>query len=251
MEFTKRAGEVRDLIFRERHSTLSTISKKLAGWPFGSIAPYATTSAGEPIVMISEIAEHTRNLRADARASLLISDSRAIDDPQAGGRATLIGYAMPVPAPFLDDARRRYLELFPNSASYFEAHDFTLFQIKLTEVRYIGGFGDIHWIPREEVIDSFADSVLDPLSAHAQMICDHMNEDHADALIMFAEKLADIQADSARMIHADSVGFDFIAVRGGTHRHVRVAFPEPATSPEGARKAMVNLVRQVRSNKAE
>ena len=149
---TKQSEEVRALLQKERNAVLCTISKKIEGWPFGSISPYTATSTGEPIILISEIAEHTRNLRADARVSLIVQDSNAIKDPQAGARATLIGYAMPVPEPYLEDASRRYLQLFPNSASFFDAHDFTLFQIKVSKVRFIGGFGEIYWLDRHEII---------------------------------------------------------------------------------------------------
>src|SRR5215216_2986135 len=112
MSISKQSQEVRALIRSERNAVLCTLSKRNAGWPFGSIAPYAITSAGEPIILISEIAEHTRNIRADARVSLLIQDSAAMADPQAGARATLMGYAMPVPRIYLEDARSRYLTLY-------------------------------------------------------------------------------------------------------------------------------------------
>src|SRR5262249_45262796 len=156
------------------------ISKKIAGWPFGSITPYTLTAAGEPIILISEIAEHTHNLRADARSSLLVQDSKALADPQAGARATLMGYAIPVSGPFLEDGRRRYLRFFPNSASYFEVHDFSLFKLVVTHVRFIGGFGEIYWLDGRQITTPGADSVNDPLAPDAEMICEHMNEDHPD-----------------------------------------------------------------------
>src|SRR5262245_57780674 len=177
----------RELVSREHNGMLCTLSLRLEGFPFGSVTPYALSSAGEPLILISEIAEHTRNLRADARVSLLVSDSRAADDPQAGARATLVGYAIPVSEPFLEDAGRRYLERVPQSASYFEAHDFTLFTIKVEQVRFIGGFGDIHWIDGREVVDLAAAVELDPIARHAEGICQHMNDDHGEAMIAYAK----------------------------------------------------------------
>ena len=225
---------------------LCTISKKIEGWPFGSISPYALTNAGEPVILISEIAEHTRNLRADARASLIVQDSNATEDPQAGARATLVGYAMPVPEPYVEDASRRYLQLFPNSASFFDAHDFTLFQIKVSKVRFIGGFGEIYWLDRHEIIAADADSNVDPVAAHAEMICDHMNEDHADALIMYAAAFAETQAESSRMISVDSRGFDMIAQAHGARKHLRIDFQSPVTTTEEVRAVMVEMVRCAR-----
>ena len=248
MESDKISAEIRALLAAERDGMLSTISKRMTGWPFGSITPYALTESGEPTILLSEIAEHTKNVRADTRASLLVRDSKASDDPQAGARATLVGYVIPTPGPFLDDARLRYLELFPNSSSYFGVHDFTLFQLKVLQVRYIGGFGEIHWVDGERIIGHAVGNAADPLARHAAGICAHMNKDHADALLLFAAKLGSIEADSAKMIDADSDGFDMIAVRNGAHMHLRIPFPERATTTEEARKAMVDLVRRVRAS---
>lgn len=248
---SKQSEEVRALLQKERNAVMCTISKKIEGWPFGSISPYAMTDEGEPIILISEIAEHTRNLRADARVSLIVQDSNAINDPQAGARATMIGYAMPVPAPYLEDASRRYLQLFPNSASFFDAHDFTLFQIKVSKVRFIGGFGEIYWLDRREIISTDTDSNIDPITAHAEMICDHMNEDHADALRMYAAAFAETQAESSRMISVDSRGFDMIAQAGGAHKHLRIDFQSPVTTTEEVRAAMVDMVRRARQIVAE
>jgi putative heme iron utilization protein len=247
MPTSKQGEEVRALLMSERNGVLCTLSKKMAGWPFGSITPYAVGAAGEPIILISEIAEHTRNLRADARASLLVQDSRASEDPQAGARVTLMGYAVPVPAAYADDAGRRYLELFPNSASYFQAHDFSLFRINITQVRYIGGFGEIYWLSGDEIGDLAEGDgpASDPLAAHARMICEHMNEDHADALVLYAAAFAGTEAGAARMIHVDSLGFDLIAVADG-HKHLRIDFPAAVSGTDEVRAVMVEMVRRAR-----
>lgn len=246
MPTSKQAQEARALIRSERNAVLSTLSKRIAGFPFGSIAPFAVSSAGEPIILISEIAEHTRNLRADSRASLLIQDSAAMADPQAGARATLMGYAMPVPLVYTDDARRRYLNLFPNSAGYFDAHDFSLFQIKVEQVRFIGGFGEIYWLDGGEVVDAAANLSIDPLAPQVAMICDHMNMDHADALRLYAAAFAGAQADAAKMIHVDRMGFDLVAVESGSHKHLRIDFPQPLVNSEQVRPVMVEMVRRAR-----
>jgi putative heme iron utilization protein len=243
---TSRPGdEVRALYGRERNAMLCTLSKKIDGWPFGSLTPYAVAATGEPIILISEIAEHTRNLREDARASLLVQDSQAADDPQAGARVTLMGYAIPVPPAFVEDARRRYLDLFPGSASYFEIHDFTLFQIKINRVRFIGGFGEIHWLDGGEVTTP-ADSKSDPLAPHAEMICNHMNEDHQEALRLYATAFAQTEADAAQMIHVDSQGFDMVAINAARHKALRIAFSRAVTTTDEVRAEMVEMVRRAR-----
>jgi putative heme iron utilization protein len=247
MESSKKVIEIRGLLDQERTGTLSTLSVKEPGWPFGSIAPYARLGSGEPVILISEIAEHTRNVRHDARISLLIQDSSALAKPQSGARVTLLGYAVPVPPPYLERARHLYSNRFPDSADYFSAHDFSLYTLITTEVRYIGGFGDIHWITGEALVDRSAESDINPLAPHASGICNHMNSDHDDSLVLMVERLAGIAAQSATMIHVDSEGFDVIAVQNGSHKHVRLAFEKPVLSPEESRGAMINLVQRARS----
>jgi len=235
------------MLARERNGVLSTLSVKETGWPFGSVTPYALFGSGEPIILISDIAEHTRNLRHDARVSLLVQDSHAIDRPQAGARITLMGYAIPVSPPYLDHARRLYSSSFPDSADYFSAHDFSLYSIVPTQIRYIGGFGDIHWVPPEALVNNAAESDVDPLAPQIPGISKHMNEDHADSLVLMAERLAGTLAQSAHMIHVDSQGFDVIAIHEGVHKYLRLSFAAPVASSEETRRAMVNLVRQART----
>jgi putative heme iron utilization protein len=246
MPITNQGEEVRALIDMERNGVLSTLSKRFRGWPFGSITPFTTSVSGEPLILISEIAEHTRNLRHDARTSLLVQDSRALEDPQAGARVTLIGYAVPVAGPYIDDARARYLKQFPNSAGYFDAHDFSLFRIQITDVRFIGGFGEIYWLKGEEVVDSARNSGIDPLAPHIASICDHMNQDHADALSLYGAAYAGLNSESARMIHVDGHGFDMVAQEQGNHRHLRIDFASPVTTTDEVRAAMIDLVKRAR-----
>ena len=237
--------EAREFIKAEHDGMLCTLSQKLDGWPFGSIAPYALTAAGEPLILISDIAEHTRNLRADARGSFLIQASNT-KDQQASARATLMGYAMPLSEPFLEDAERRYLEVVPSAASYFATHDFSFFKIQVSQVRFIGGFGNIHWIEGSEMIDRAAYETLDPLALHVAGICNHMNEDHQDAMLAYAKAFANTEADAAKMIHVDRAGFDMIAIKNNHHKAIRLNFTEPVTTPDEVRKTMVEMVRRAR-----
>src|SRR5882672_9838055 len=123
-----RGAPARALIQEEQHGVLCTISKKISGYPFGSVTPYALTADGEPTILISEIAEHTKNLRADPRVSLFIQESAFLNDTQSGRRITLMGLAEPVGSENVSDARARYLARFPNAEQYFSVHDFTLFK---------------------------------------------------------------------------------------------------------------------------
>jgi len=177
----------------------------------------------------------------------LVQESAAHGRPQAGARATILGYAIPVPLPYLDHARALYTGRFPDSADYFSAHDFSLYTIKATQIRYIGGFGDIHWLAGDALLDERREPGIDPLALHIAGICKHMNEGHADSLVLVSQRLAGVPAQSARMIHVDSNGFGFIAIHGGVHKYVRLPFAAPVSSSEDTRLAMVDLVRQARA----
>ncbi len=131
---------------------LCTLSQALDGWPFASLTPYAFAATGEPIILTSTLAEHTRNIYADPRVSLFIVDSEAAHNPQAGARLTLMGLADAIDGTSIEDARRRYLGRFPESESLFQMSDFTLFKLSIERARFIGGFGDIFWINSGELI---------------------------------------------------------------------------------------------------
>ena len=137
---------LRELLAAERHAVLATVSASRGGWPFASLAPYAVTDSGEPLLLLSDLAEHTRNLRADPRASLLIQDGGSLADPQAGPRVTILGQVEPVAEAELDTARRHYVARHPQAAEYVTMGDFRLYVLRVREARYIGGFGDMGWV---------------------------------------------------------------------------------------------------------
>jgi len=157
---------------------------------------------------------------------------------------------MPVPEPLLEDARRRYLALFPSASSYSSAHDFSLYQIKITDVRFIGGFGEIYWLSAGGLSEGKSDVNVNPLARHEAMICDHMNEDHKEALVLYASVFSGIEAERARMIHVDTGGFDLVALSAGNHIHARINFERPVHNTEEVRAAMVEMVKRARQARA-
>jgi putative heme iron utilization protein len=147
---------LRALLEAERHAVLATLSAHRAGWPFASVTPYALTPEGEPLLLLSDLAEHTRNVRSDARASLLIQDSASLEDPQAGARVTLIGQVEPVPAEAEPTARERYVGRHPQAVEYLAMADFHLFMLRVAEARFISGFGDMGWLQANQLRAAFA-----------------------------------------------------------------------------------------------
>lgn len=136
------ATEARQLLCEHRYGALSTISRKLAGFPFGSITPYLTDHDGSLLICISELAEHTKNIAHDPRVSL-ITHNQTSPEIQMQGRVTVIGNARR-----LADQQQpmaAYLRHFPEAADLMEL-DFAFYRIEPVAIRYIGGIGRIHWV---------------------------------------------------------------------------------------------------------
>jgi putative heme iron utilization protein len=226
--------EARDLLRRHNFGVLSTISVEMPGYPFGSVTPYAIDRRGEPVILISAIAQHTRNITRDRRVSLTALDANAREQ-QAASRLTLVADAVPVDEP--DELTRGvYLSHFPDAAGYFDFHDFSLYRLEVRRARFIGGFGKIHWVERADLIAE------NPLAAAEPGVLAHMNEDHAESLAAYCRAFLGVAPRSVVMSGIDAEGFDMLA----DGAHARVAFERPVATPEDARAALVALVRRAR-----
>ena len=140
------ARATRQLLRAHRYGALCTLSKKFEGHPFGSITPYLVEHDGCLLILISALAEHTKNIRHDPRVSL-ITHNQEDSHIQTQGRITVIGTASLVAD--RDHAGKRYLRYFPEAQTYFDMPDFQFYRIVPQTLRYIGGFGDIHWVKAE------------------------------------------------------------------------------------------------------
>ena len=138
----------RNLLLRETFGVLSTISIDVAGYPFGSVTPYCVDRAGSPVIYISPIAQHTKNIMADPRVSLTVVEKQDSDDVQAHGRVTCMGRAVQNDSD--RDAAERYFRHFPSSRQYDRTHAFSFFRLELIRIRFIGGFGQIFWVAPDE-----------------------------------------------------------------------------------------------------
>jgi heme oxygenase (biliverdin-IX-beta and delta-forming) len=222
----------RMLLKRQSVGVLSTHSVDVEGYPFGSIAPYVLNYDGEPTMLISDIAQHTRNIKRNNKVSLTIFDQCA-DDPQASSRLTWIGNAESVD-PSDTKIRHRYLRYFPSAESYFETHDFSLYCIRLRRARFIGGFGEIYWFEPDAML------LKNPFRETESGIVEHMNRDHKEALFHYCNLLNVTTADTVAMIGIDSEGFDMLA----DNRKLRMDFDTSISSVEAARATLVKLARR-------
>jgi putative heme iron utilization protein len=147
---SERAEAVRLLIREARHGLLATSGLEPAGFPYGSLVPTAATADGEPLLLVSHLAQHTKNLVADGRASLLVLAPTA-GDPQQAARATVLGTARRLEGPAEEGARARFLAVHPEAAPYFDLN-FQLWAIAPVEARYVGGFGAAAWVSGSELV---------------------------------------------------------------------------------------------------
>ena len=140
------AKHARELLLKEYRGALSTQSKAMPGFPFGSVVPYCLDEQGRPLILISRIAQHTHNLRKDPKCSLMVGE-RGAEDVQAVGRLTYLAEAEQLTeAAAIAAAAERYYRYFPEARGYDTAHDFDFWVLNPVRHRYIGGFGAIHWL---------------------------------------------------------------------------------------------------------
>ncbi len=231
---SEQGDEARRFTRGQTSGVLSTISKRLEGFPFGSVSPFILDHTGRPVILISEIAEHTKNIIADPRVSIIVQPYSI--DMQTTGRTTLIGRAERLEDK--DMLGPRYLRYFPQAESYFAMHDFHFYRIEPVRIRWIGGFGRIFWVDPEAFM-----TAAGTLAEAETSILDHMNADHADMLRDCCRHFHNIETSTAEMIGIDPDGYD---VRAGD-KQLRFNFESPVTNAEEARTALVSHARQCRS----
>ncbi|HEX8254753.1 MAG TPA: DUF2470 domain-containing protein [Thermoanaerobaculia bacterium] len=235
------AERARTLVERESLGTLSTHSVKHAGWPFGSVMPYALTSDGVPIFLISGMAIHTQNVLADPRASLLVMQSGNASDPLGLARATLLGTVTRIEN-VSDELRQTYLARHPNARHWIDYSDFAFFRLDVTNVYFVGGFGVMGWIAS----DDYTAAEADPLADASARIIEHMNADHAEALREITRHFGKLEAEETTMVACDRLGFVVRARTSEGMKGLRVAFTEEVRTAEDARRVLVAMVRTAR-----
>jgi putative heme iron utilization protein len=200
---------------------------------------------GHPLFLISLMAEHTQNAIRDPRASLLVAEPVPEGtDPLARGRVTLLGLLTEVPADDRTAVRDRYLESNPTSAYYVDFGDFAFYRLGVSRVRYVGGYGRMSWV----TASAYAAAEPDPLVSSAAGIIQHMNADHGEAQVLFCRHLAGRpDTTEASMSAVDRYGFDLVAAGPGWRAPVRLGFPEPCSTGEEVRRAMVAMVHAARA----
>ena len=239
------AEEARTLLAQGKMAALATTSED--GTPWASAVLYATLADGTPILCLSTLAEHGRNLTREPRASLMVGEPAPAGDPLDSGRVTLAGAAEPLleGSAEHDEAVAAYKQASPASGLYGGFGDFTYYALRVDRVRWVGGYG------RMDSTDaaSFHAAEPDPVASGAAYAIKHLNEDHAHNLLDMARALAGHpDATEAKCVRIDRYGLDLNIQTPRGFTTARIAFAEPANQPGDLRGATVELARRARGD---
>ena len=236
------ARTARSLLRRSRQGALATLMAG-SGDPYCSLVNVASHPDGSPILLISRLALHTRNLLGDARTSLML-DERAEGDPLEGSRIMLAGRAEQASGDDVAILRRRYLNAHPSSEAFVNFKDFSFFRIRPTGTHLVAGFGRIVDLKPEQFLTDLADA--EDLLAAEEGAVEHMNADHRDAMGLYATQLLGAAAGDWRCTGCDAEGLD---MQDG-QTALRLDFPERVTDGTGLRKMLVRLAGDARAKAA-
>lgn len=217
---------------------VAALATAIDGRPYASLVATASDIPGNPLMLLSDLAQHSANIQADPRVSLLFEDTAAHADPLAGPRLSLLGTAHPIED---EAARARFVARHPSAARYAGFVDFHLYRVSADRGHLVAGFGRIAWIDGARLRIA-AD--VSALAAAETAIVEHMNRDHADAIDLYAARLLQRGGVGWRMTGIDPEGADLCRET----QTARLEFAEPVTDRAMARAALVALAAAARTN---
>ena len=239
---TTHSEQSRTLVAKQSGALLSTVAREPAGYPFGSLVSYVADDAGCPWILISTMAEHTRNATDDPRASILVSDQAPSGvDPLALARVSLVG-DLRRESPN-NAIREAFLERNPGARNYVDFPDFGWWRLEVQAVRYVGGFGRMSWV---ETTD-YRQSQPDPVAPSAADIIRHMNNDHVAAQLVLVKHFLGHEAVDARMTGVDRLGCEIDVTTATSTMPLRLPFPVAQDSADDVHHTLVAMLLQART----
>lgn len=229
----------RSLLRRSRQGALATLMAG-SGDPYCSLVNIASHPDGSPILLISQLALHTKNILADSRVSLML-DERAAGDPLEGARVMLAGTAEPAGGNDEPVVRRRYLNAHPSAEAFVEFKDFSFFRIRPQGAHLVAGFGRIVDLKPEQFLTDVADA--GSLLEAEQDAVEHMNADHRDAMGLYATRLLGAAVADWRCTGCDPDGID---IQAGDAT-LRLDFPQRISTPAALRQTLKQLADRARA----
>lgn len=198
------SADALNLLLRQHHGVLSTLSVKEPGFPYGSVLPFCLDHQGQPLLLVSGLAQHTRNLAENPKCSLTVFTQAASDQIQAGARLVLLAEAQTLSAVETEALAPRFYRYLPASPDYHLLADFRLIRLKLHKAHFIAGFGQIHWLEAESLQ---ALSPFDPVQENA--FCEDLNMREAELLSTLWHKVSESEAlEPVALAGIDGLGGD-------------------------------------------
>jgi putative heme iron utilization protein len=222
----------------QRTGSLSTVSRKQSGWPFGSVMPYAVDDQGRPIFLISAMAMHTQNLLGDQRASLLVTPPEISGDPLGAARVTLMGSVTRIPKEDVAHIRDLYLARHANASYWVDFNDFGFFRMAIVDIYFVGGFGSMGWVAAED----YEMAAVDPLADKASALIQEINQAQAEGLLLLARVFGNTEAQQATITAVDRLGFHLRIRTVDRMQGGRIAFTSPANNAQEVRAGLGDLV---------
>ncbi|BCX18094.1 MAG: pyridoxamine 5'-phosphate oxidase [Geminicoccaceae bacterium] len=229
---------IRRLLREQPRAALGTLLGE-TGEPYVSLAMVTVDHDAEPVLLISDLADHTRNIRRDPRVSLLFDGTAGLAVALTGARASVQGRAVCIDGD--ERLAKRYVAHHPDAELYLGFKDFHLFKVRIEKAHLVAGFGRIHWVEGEKI--RFDTSGTAALAAAEAEIVAHMNEDHADAVQLYAERLLGRTGGGWKLTGVDPEGAD-LRREGET---ARLWFDKPVHDAESCRVELVRLVKRARA----
>ncbi|MBY0430298.1 MAG: DUF2470 domain-containing protein [Rhodospirillales bacterium] len=221
---------------RSHRATLATAFAEDHGRPYASLVTVATDQDGAPLLLLSRLADHTRNIAAEPRVSLLFDGTEGFANPQQGPRVTVIGT---VAMTELTRHRHRFLARHPAAALYADFQDFAFHRVEVERVHFVGGFARALWLDRVLAGAEAAQGMAECESS----LCAHMNGDHPDTLRLYARVFLNQLEEGWRMAAIDPDGCDLAL----GERVLRLDFPTPVAGAGEARQMLAHLARKARA----
>lgn len=209
----------------------------IPAWPYVSLVLVAVDHDLAPILLLSDLAEHSKAIAADPRVSLLLDGTAGLAQPLTGARVSLLGR---VAETHDERLKRRFLARHPDAAMYAGFKDFRFYRVTLERAHLVAGFGKIRWIDAAELL---AVPPLPELVESEEGIVSHMNEDHPDAVQLYAGKLLGLAGSGWTMTGIDAEGIDLRQAG----QVARLAFEKPLAAADQVREALISLVDRARA----
>jgi putative heme iron utilization protein len=220
-----------------RAALATALARDASAWPYASLVLVALDHDASPLLLLSDLADHARNLTADPRVGLLFDGTTGRRDPLAGARACVLGRVEPAPSARL---LARYIARHPGAEAYAGFTDFKLYRVAVERAHLVSGFGHIHWIGADEVL--FDTAGAEPLAEAEAGLLNQMNQHHRNAVQLIAKRILGLEGDGWTLAGLDPEGCDM----GRDGALARAAFTGTATDAESARAELARLAKRAR-----